>query len=226
MRAVVMRAFGDADVLEWEDVGEPSLGPGEVLVRVGAVAVSRTRDLATRTGRHPFSRAVSLPHVLGGDFAGVVEGVGAGVDAGLAGRRVAASCSCPCGVCVPCRTGREPQCSSLEMLGIHRWGSYAELVAVPAANLEELPDDISMSQAAALAANGPIAHTQLEVAEVAAGTWVLVTGVTGALGSLLVALAHARGARVVGLSRRTAAIPEDLVLEARLSRGRGSRPPR
>lgn len=213
MRAVVMREFGTAAVLAPEDVQEPRPLAGEVLVRVGAVAVARTRDVATRSGRHPFSSQVTLPHVLGGDFAGVVEEVGPGVDPALAGTPVAVACSITCGVCEPCLDGREAQCSRLEMLGIHRWGSYAELVTVPAANAHPLPAGVSMPQAAALAANGPVGFAQLEVGEVAAGTWVVVTGVTGALGTLLAALAAGRGARVIGISRRPADVPNELGLE-------------
>ena len=56
VRAVVMRAFGDPGVLEIEDVPAPSPQAGEALVRVAAVEVSRTRDVAARSGRHPFSR--------------------------------------------------------------------------------------------------------------------------------------------------------------------------
>ena len=216
MRAVVIRAFGGEDVLELDDVPDPRPGAGEALVRVGAVEVSRTRDIATRTGRHPFSRQVSLPHVLGGDFAGVVETVGPDVEAALVGRRVAASNSAGCGTCPACRDGREAQCPELSMLGIHRWGSYAELVAVPAANLTPIPDGVSLTQAAAMAATGPIAATQLRTADVAAGDWMLVTGATGALGTMLAAVAAWRGAKVIALSRRPSAIPERLALAARL----------
>jgi NADPH:quinone reductase-like Zn-dependent oxidoreductase len=207
MRAVVMRAFGAADVLAVEDVQAPDPGPGEALVRVGAVAVSRTRDVATRSGRHPFSKQVKeLPHVLGGDFAGVVERVGPGVDEGLAGRRVVASCSATCGECAACRSGREPECPDLEMLGIHRWGSYAELVAVPMQSVHELPEDMGMAEAAALGSTGPIAGAQLALAGLAPGAWVLITGATGALGSTLTALATEQGARAIALSRRPEAV--------------------
>lgn len=217
MRAVVMRAFGDADVLELEDVEDPTPGAGETLVRVGAVEVSSTRDIATRTGRHPFSRQVSLPHVLGGDFAGIVEATGSGVDPSLIGQRVAASNGRSCGVCPACRAGNEAQCPDLTMLGIHRWGSYAELTTVPAANLNRIPDDVSLAEAAAMAATGPIALTQLQVGHVGAGTWLLVTGATGALATMLAALGAELGARVIGLSRRPEAIPSTLDLEARLN---------
>lgn len=216
MRAVLMRDFGGEQVLELADVETPNAGPGEALVRVGAVEVSRTRDVATRTGAHPFSRQVALPHVLGGDFAGVVEAVGPGVEPSLVGRRVAGSCTITCGACPACLAGREALCARLSMLGIHHWGSYAELVRLPAANLHQIPAGLSMAEAAALAATGPIALAQLAAGVVVGGTEILVTGVTGALGSMLAALAGRLGARVVGLSRRPDAIPEELPLAARL----------
>ena len=210
MRAVVMRAFGDPGVLEIEEVPDPSPQAGEALVRVAAVEVSRTRDVAARSGRHPFSRQITLPHVLGGDFAGVVEAVGDGVDPALVGQRVAAMSSHTCGECVACRSGREYECTQLEMVGIHRWGSYAELTRVPADSLHVLPDGIEMAEAAALAATGPIALTQLRVAAVTAGSEVLITGVTGALATVLAALASRLGARVTGLTRRVAAVAPSL----------------
>jgi L-gulonate 5-dehydrogenase len=211
MRALVMREFGAADVLALEDAPEPEPGPGEVLVRVAAVEVSRTRDVAVRSGHHPFSRQVTLPHVLGGDFAGTVEQIGAGVGPGLEGARVAVGNSIGCGECEACADGREPECPRLVMLGIHRWGSYAELVAMPAANLYAVPDGMGMAEAAALAATGPIAYAQLDAAGVAPGDWLLVTGASGSLGSTLTALAAARGVGVIGLARRPEAIAGDVM---------------
>ena len=212
MRAIVMREFGSEDVLALEEVPEPSAGPGQVLIRVAAVEVSRTRDIATRSGKHPFSQAVTLPHILGGDFSGVVLEAGAGVDPGLVGKRVAVSNTETCGKCEACESGHQERCLDLSLLGIHRDGSYAELVAIGAGNAHPIPDDVSFPEAAALAADGSIAFTQLEVAGVGAGTELLVTGVTGALGSTLAALGGALGAHVIGLSRRPEAVPAGLEL--------------
>jgi L-gulonate 5-dehydrogenase len=219
MRAVVIHEFGAEDVLRLEDVAEPRAGAGEVVVKVGSVEVSRTRDIAVRTGKHPFSKFVALPHVLGGDFAGEVVEAGAGVDPSLVGRRFAVSNTQTCSECEACRGGHQEQCPHLTLLGIHREGSYAEYAVVKTEVLHPIPADLSFSEAAAMAADGPIAFTQLEVAGAGEDTPLLVTGVTGALGSTLVALADRLGARVLGISRRPAEIPPALPLAARLDAG-------
>lgn len=206
MRAVVMREFGDHGVLRLEEVATPPPAAGEAVVQVGAVEVSRTRDVATRSGRHPFSQQVSLPHVLGGHSAGVVVAVGDGVDPSLVGSRVGVMGHHACGQCAACRAGLEEECSELEILGIHRWGSYAEFTAVHEDQLHILPTDIDMAEAAALAATGSIALTQLRTAQVGPGSIALVTGMTGALASVLAALGSLLGATMIGLSRRPTAI--------------------
>ncbi|MBN9624547.1 MAG: alcohol dehydrogenase catalytic domain-containing protein [Actinobacteria bacterium] len=178
--------------------------------------VSRTRDVATRTGRHPFSQFVTLPHILGGDFGGTIESVGEGVDPGLVGTRVAVSNTETCGECEACLSGHTEQCAELTLLGIHRRGSYAEFAVVGAGNAHPVPDDLSLGEAAALAADGAIAFTQLQVAGVGPGTKLLVTGVTGALGSTLAALGNHLGADVIGLSRQ---VPEGFNLAANLDAG-------
>lgn len=210
MRAVVMRTFGDPSVLRIEDVPTPRPRPGEAVVRVAAVEVSRTRDVTTRSGRHPYSSEMTLPHVLGGSFAGVVSAVGEGVDPAMLGRPVGVMIHHACGACAECRAGFREDCSRLEMLGIHRWGSYAEFTAVHADCLHPLPHDLDPAEAAALAATGPVALTQLRTAMVGRGTVVLVTGMTGALASTLAALGRLLGATVIGLSRRPASVAGSL----------------
>lgn len=202
MRAIVMRAFGGPEVLELEQLEDPRPGPGEVVVEVAAVEVSPTRDASTRTGRHPFSRQVTLPHVLGGDCAGTVVAAGDGVGQELVGRRVAVSNAVPCQVCANCRAAHDDACLALQLIGVHRTGSYAELVSVPEGNVTPLADEVDLLHAAAFAADGPIAYAQLLAGDVQEGTRVLVTGAGGALGSTLVAMAADRGAEVIALSRR------------------------
>lgn len=216
MRAVVMRKFGDEEVLEVEEVDAPRPGPYEVAVKVAAVEVSRTRDIGTRSGRHPYSHQVTLPRILGGEFAGVVEEIGTDVEISLLGARVAASAAQSCGRCHRCQNDSPDLCSRVSMLGIHRDGSYAEVAVVQASALSRIPDSVPMAEAAAMAAVGPVAFAQLDLAGIGAATPPLVTGATGALGTTLIALANHFGARPIGLSRRPGEIPPGLDLTSRL----------
>jgi L-gulonate 5-dehydrogenase len=165
----------------------------------------------------------------------VVAAVGEGVDPALVGKPVGVMNHHTCGACADCRGGFTEDCSRLEMLGIHRWGSYAEFTAVHADSLHPLPRDLDLTEAAALAATGPVALTQLRTAGVGPGTVVLVTGMTGALASTLAALARLLGATVIGLSRRHTLVPEGLgctvldstqpgLIEAIVAAAGGSRP--
>src|SRR6266704_2477067 len=86
MKAIVMREFGPPDVLRLEEIATPVPGAGEVLIRVHAVSVNRTLDLAVRAGTYP-ARA-TLPHILGVDPSGVIAAVGEGVIDRKVGDRV------------------------------------------------------------------------------------------------------------------------------------------
>ena len=201
VQAVVLRGFGPPGVLLPAEVSRPEPGTGEVRVRVRAVAVGRTKDVALRSGRHPFSRAVRLPHIPGTEHAGTVDATGPGVDADLVGRRVAVSAVLPCGSCPDCRRRREEACELLELIGVHRPGAYAQYCVAPVENVVPVPGGVSFPQAAALAANGPVARAQLDAGAVTAGTSVLVLGASGALGSAVAALACFRGAEVIATAR-------------------------
>jgi NADPH:quinone reductase len=85
VRAVVMRQTGGPEVLAVEEVPVPEPGPGQVLVRVGAIGVS-TGEAKMRAGEYP----VTPPMIMGAEAAGTIEQVGAGVDPALTGTRVAA----------------------------------------------------------------------------------------------------------------------------------------
>ena len=199
---MVLTEFGDPDVLHLDEVDTPHAGPGEVRVRIEAIAVARTKDIAARAGRPPFGPQIpAFPHVLGTEHAGTVDEVGDGVDRDLLGRRVAVSAVLVCGQCAACERGRDEACASFALLGVHRRGSYAEYSVVPAGNVQVVPDSVSAVEAASVAANGPVARAQLDAGQVGAGSVVLVVGAGGSLGSTVVALALHRGARVIGIDR-------------------------
>lgn len=199
MRAVVLQAFGGPEQLVPGEVDDPSPGPGEVRVAVEVVVVARTKDVSARAGLPPFGRVITPPHVLGTECAGTVDEVGPGGDQALLGARVAVSAVLSCGTCRACDDRHEEACERFALVGVHRQGSYAELVVVPAGNVHVLPDDVGATQAAALAANGPVARAQLDAGGVGEGSNVVVLGAGGALGSAAAALAAHRGADVIGV---------------------------
>jgi len=201
MKAVVFDEFGPPDVLEVTEMPEPEPGPGEVMVRVGAVSVGRTLDIAARAGALPFAN-IELPHIPGAEHAGVVAALGTGVGGLQEGERVAVSPVLTCGECRYCRCGHEDACPNLRLIGVHGPGAYAEYTVVPASNVQRIEDDLSDVEASALALSGPAAQQQLREAGVEKESWVLVQAAGSALGSLTTALAVHRGARVVATSRQ------------------------
>src|SRR5262245_6358055 len=125
------------------DVPRPRPGPGEVLVRVVVAGICRT-DLHVAEGRLP----AADPVVLGHEFAGLVEGLGAGVAGFHLGDRVAVMPVLPCAACPPCRAADELVCLAPAMLGVERDGAFAEFVAVPAHRVHRLPPGLPWRAAA------------------------------------------------------------------------------
>jgi NADPH:quinone reductase len=195
MQAVVLRKFGDPEVLRYEEVPTPIPGPGEVLVRVHAVSVNRTLDLKVRQDGGGYG--VGLPLVLGVDPSGVVVAGGEGVTQPQRGARVAIIPMVGCGTCPSCQAGNETACRQLRIIGLHRWGGYAEYIVVPARNTFAIPDGLSFADATIITRHFPMAFGEARKAHLQAGEWVLVMGAAGALGSCLVQVAKMTGARVI-----------------------------
>jgi NADPH:quinone reductase len=196
MKAIVIHQFGDPSVLKLEDVSQPTLEAGEIAIKVRAVTVNQTLDVALRAGK--YARRPPLPHVLGSDAAGEVAAVAADVKTLKVGDRV---------VCHPI-VGRQPT-GALKLLGVDTWGTYADFVKVPANTVQIVPDALDFITAAVVGRHGPLAFTQLrDRAQVKPGEWVLVMGAAGGLGSTLVQAAKHLGARVIaaaGSDERVAA---------------------
>ena len=191
-----MHEFGGPEVLRYEDAPEPVVGPGDIKVRVGAVSVNRTLDLAVRAGTYVVVPA--LPHVLGVDPAGTVVEVGEGVESPAVGDRVALQGTVRCWRCPQCLSGSDAACPNSQHLGVHRWGGYAEYVVAPAQNGFAIPGGLSFAEASIVARHFPTAMNLLEnKAQLKAGEWVLIMGAAGALGACLVQLAKHTGARVI-----------------------------
>jgi NADPH:quinone reductase len=196
MKAIVIHRFGGPGVLNLEDVPQPALGVGEISIKVHAITVNRTLDVALRAGT--YARRPPLPHVPGSDAAGEVDAVAPDVKTLKVGDRV---------VCHPI-VGRQPN-GAPKLLGVDTWGTYADFVKVPATTVQIVPDALDFITAAVVGRHGPLAFTQLrDRAQVKPGEWVLVMGAAGGLGSVLVQAAKHLGAHVIaaaGSDERVAA---------------------
>jgi NADPH:quinone reductase len=195
MKAIVVREFGGPEVLRYEEVPTPTPGPGEVLVRVHAVSVNRTLDLAVRQDGN--QRGATLPLVLGVDPTGEVAAVGPGVDDVGVGDRVGARSVVPCGTCASCRSGGGRGCPTPRMLGVHRWGGYAEYVVVPAGGIYKIPSGLPFPEATVVVRHFPVAYAQIRRVGLQRGETALVMGAAGGLGSALVQALKPVGATVI-----------------------------
>lgn len=219
MRAVVFHEFGPADVLRYEEVPDPMIGPRDALVRIRAAGVGHV-DLDSRSGtsRHP----LVLPHILGREMAGEVQAVGAEVSGLRRGERVLVRSVLPCGACEHCMAGRDNLCIQEQVMGLHRPGGYAEMVAAPASSLLPIPDALDFVQAAAIpSAFGTAWHMAATVAGAREGEWVLIPSASGGVASACVQVAKHLSCRVIATvssaekAQRVKALGADYILEHR-----------
>jgi NADPH:quinone reductase-like Zn-dependent oxidoreductase len=176
MRAVAIQEFGGPEGLEVIDLPDPSPGAGQVLIATEAIGVGGV-DVLIRSGAlaaYGFARG----HVLGGEVAGTVAAVGAGVDTSWVGQRVWA------------------------FAGVG--GGYAEQAVVPAATLVPIPATVSAVDAVTIGSSGVVAHFGLRHARFTAGESVLVRGAAGGIGVMTVQLAVRGGADAVAVTTSSA----------------------
>jgi len=201
MRAVVMeRIRGPLDVRE---VPDPVPPPGGVVVEVRATGLCRS-DWHAWAGHDD----IALPHVPGHELAGTVSAVGAGVTRWSAGDRVTVPFVEGCGECEWCLAGDAQVCPRQQQPGFTHWGSFAEYVALHAAdtNLVAVPGGVSFEAAASLGCRFATAYRALVGrARLAAGEWLAVVG-AGGVGLSAVAIAKFLGARVIAVDRNSGAL--------------------
>lgn len=174
MRAIVQKEFGGPEVLVIGETDLPEPAEGQVRVRVAAAGVHAVDTNIRQSDGPPSMPRPTLPMTPGREVAGIVDAVGAGVDASSIGSRVVAH------------------------VGFLN-GGYAEFTLTPAAALHTVPDSVSFPRAVAAIGTGRTAHYVLDEARVQASDVVIVPGASGGLGSQLVHLALAIGATVVAL---------------------------
>ncbi|MFI8215915.1 NADP-dependent oxidoreductase [Streptomyces sp. NPDC085932] len=170
MKAIVFDAFGGTEVLHEAQIDIPRPGPGQIRVRVRAVGVNPV-DGKIRSGGMEAIFPTTLPAVPGGEIAGVVDAVGEGVEHLKVGD---------------------------EVLGWSDTGSYAQYALAPAAVLAPKPAGLDWAHAAALPVATDGAERVLDLLGITSGETLLIHGASGALGTIAVQLAVARGARVIG----------------------------
>jgi NADPH2:quinone reductase len=175
MQAIRHHEFGPPDVLRLEDLPDVHPGPDEVRIAVEASGV-HLLDTSIREGREggPFPLPM-LPTTPGREVAGVVDELGAGVDASMLGGRVVAHLG---------------QAS----------GGYATLAVAPVGAVRAIPAGLDAGEAVALIGTGRTAMAVLDHAALQGDDVVIVTAAAGGLGSLFVQSARRAGATVVGLA--------------------------
>jgi NADPH2:quinone reductase len=172
MRAIQVHEFGGPQVLVERELPAPQAGPGEVVVGVAFAAIDFVQT-QLRTGVTVGLPLPELPYVPGATVSGEVIATGVGVDPGWAGRRVVT------------RT-------------VTGYGGHAQRAVSTVDSLVPVPEGVTLEEAAALHDDGSTAIDLLAGAQVEPGEWVLVEAAGGGLGSLLVQLAVAAGAKVIG----------------------------
>jgi NADPH2:quinone reductase len=174
VKAVRVHEYGGPEKLRYEDIEIGAPGPGQAYIRHTAIGLNFA-DTHNREGRYPLP---SLPHVLGGEAAGVVEAVGPGVADIKVGDRVAYAAGGP---------AFPP-------------GAYAEARLFDASRLVLLPKEIDDTTAAGMIVKGLTAQYLLKsVYPVQAGDTIVVHAAAGGVGAILTQWANHLGARVIGV---------------------------
>lgn len=168
-RVVVAKAYGGPEVLHLAIEPTPQPGTGEVVVEVRAAGVNPA-DWKAYSGAWGTDPA-ALPIRLGYECAGVVSSLGPGTEGVAVGDEV---------IVYPAK------------------GAYAERIIARTTSLVPKPARMSWAKAAGLMVTGVTAVHTLTATKVGAGDTVLVHGASGGVGAMVVQLAHARGARVIG----------------------------
>ncbi|RMF22402.1 MAG: NAD(P)H-quinone oxidoreductase, partial [Deltaproteobacteria bacterium] len=174
MKAIVIREYGDPDVLELREVPDPPFGPEDLLVRVRATALNRA-DLLERRGLYPPPPPRPEIEIPGLEFAGEVIAAGERVAGFAEGDRV---------------------------MGITAAGGYAEKIAINHRLVARVPDALDWREAAALPEAFVTAADALDQCGLVAGESLLVHAVGSGVGSAAVQVGRAWGATpIVGTAR-------------------------
>ena len=196
MKAVRIHEHGGVEKLRYEEAPEPTLGgPNDAIVKLKAAALNHI-DIWVRRGLTGIE--IALPHILGGDGAGVVAKVGDRVRNIKTGDAVCLYPPSGCGRCEFCITDREYMCVELRVLGEREDGTYAEYARVPARNCFPIPPDLSFEQAAAF----PLVYITVwrmlvTNAQLKPGEHVLILGIGGGVATAALQMAAHIGTHII-----------------------------
>lgn len=128
--------------VEIVDVPKPEIEKGDdVIIRITSGGICGS-DIGIWNGTNSLA---TYPRLIGHEFGGVVESVGADVTNVKVGDKVAVDPVVSCGHCYACKVGRHNVCSTLEVMGVHRDGGFAEYVKADAANVHVFHKDFDES---------------------------------------------------------------------------------
>ena len=195
MKAAVIHEHGGLDRVRVEEVPEPKVGEGEVLLEVRSAALNHL-DIWVRKGRPGL--ALRMPHVLGSDAAGIVVELGSGTHGVKVGDEVILNPGLSCGCCESCLRGQQSECISFSIVGAGKPGTFAEKVAVPSCNVFPKPAHLNFDEAAALPLVYQTAWRMLMTrAGLKPGETVLIHGIGGGVALAALQLAKLAGAEVI-----------------------------
>jgi NADPH:quinone reductase-like Zn-dependent oxidoreductase len=196
LKAVRIHEHGGVEKLRYEEAPEPTLaGPNDAIVKLKAASLNHI-DIWIRRGLTVIE--IALPHILGGDGAGVIAEVGDRVRNIKTGDAVCLYPPSGCGRCEFCITDREYMCVHLRVLGERENGTYAEYARVPARNCFPIPPDLSFEQAAAF----PLVYITVwrmlvTNAQLKPGEHVLILGIGGGVATAALQLAAHIGTHII-----------------------------
>jgi NADPH:quinone reductase-like Zn-dependent oxidoreductase len=202
MKALVIRGHGGLDQLAVADVPAPRvIRPRQVRIRIAAAALNHL-DLWTLRGLPGL--ALTFPHILGADGAGVVDAVGDEVTTVRPGDRVMVNPGVACYRCEQCNAGEHALCGEYRLLGEHLPGTLAEYLVVPEQNVAPIPEPpaphppLTWREAAAYSLVTLTAWRMLTTrAALKGGEVVLIWGIGGGVATAALKIAKLLGAFVV-----------------------------
>ena len=189
MKALVKRS-PEAGI--WmENVDNPICETNDVKIKITHTAICGT-DMHIYDWDEWAQKNLELPLIIGHEFCGIIEEIGAGVTHYKVGDRVSGEGHLTCGYCRNCRAGKRHLCHKTIGIGIHRNGAFAEYLVIPESNVWPIHKDISSEIAAFFDPFGNAVHTALTYN--LTGEDVLISG-AGPIGIMAVAICKFSGSR-------------------------------